>query len=130
MSRRVRNEAARVEKEAAPVTAHRHSVTCIAVCEEDGFMVTASEDRTLCLWDLSPGGKYKRHWRIKALHGQGLHRQSDSDYEISDAPSNRHTVASVQQGAMVRCPQPSHARDGHSHWVSLGVHICPPLVCL
>ena len=37
------------------IPAHRHSVTVIAV--DDELVVTASEDRTLCLFDLSAEGR-------------------------------------------------------------------------
>lgn len=114
VSRR-RDDTQRPEK-LAPVAAHRHSVTCITSFGEDGeLMVTASEDRTICLWDLSVDGKYKRHWEMKALRGHGLQEGGGACDE--DAPSHRRTVSSVQAGAMVSCPQSSRARDGHTHWV-------------
>ena len=101
-----------------PVAAHRHSVTCItSFGDDDELMVTASEDRTICLWDLSADGKYKRHWQMKGLRGgHGLQPRDGSEGD-ENAPSHRRTVPSVQAGAMVSCPQPSRARDGHTHWV-------------
>ena len=94
-------------------------------------MVTASEDRSLCLWDLSSDGKYRRHWQAKELHGYGLRGPlaTDAAYaspmagqrldaDVQTAPSSRRTVSSVQEGAMVRCPQPPFSREGHGHWVT------------
>jgi hypothetical protein len=124
VSRR-RDDTQRPEK-LVPVAAHRHSVTCITSFGEDGeLMVTASEDRTICLWDLSVDGKYKRHWEMKALRGHGL-QPDGSGAGDEDAPSHRRTVSSVQAGAMVSCPQPSRARDGHTHWVP---HRSPRALC-
>ena len=126
VSRSARDARARAEKEehTVPVAAHRHSVTCISVFGEDGeVMVTASEDRSLCLWDLSASGKYKKYWQMKSVQGHGLQAQN-----ASDAPAHRRMVDSLQKSAMVRCPQPGFARDGHSHWVCARPCVSPFVV--
>ena len=52
---------------AAPVPLHRHSVTCIKFCNGGDLVLTASEDRTLALWDFSQGQKFGKLWRLNKL---------------------------------------------------------------
>jgi WD40 repeat protein len=116
VSRRARGEA--LEGEEPLIPAHRHSVSVIAV--HHVLVVTASEDRTLCLWDTSADGRHRRHWLSRSLQGHGLHahgaRGGDSE------AAQRRLVPCLREGAMVRCPQEAHAREGHAHWVTC-VHI-------
>lgn len=101
------------------IPAHRHSVTAIAV--DDELVVTASEDRTLCLFDLSAEGRHWRHWVSRSLQIRRPHAAGSADQDPV-APPRRRTVSCLRDGAMVRCPQESFPREGHGHWITC-VHI-------
>jgi len=100
------------------VPAHRHSVTVIAV--DDELVVTASEDRTLCLFDLSADGRHWRHWKSRSL--QICRPHTSGSGEDDPVAHRRRAVLGLHDGAMVRCPQEAFPREGHGHWITC-VHI-------
>ncbi|KAJ1480571.1 WD40-repeat-containing domain protein [Baffinella frigidus] len=93
---------------AAPVPLHRHSVTCIKFCNGGDLVLTASEDRTLALWDFSQGQKFGKLWRLNKLTDPCSKPAEDA------AAANGHP-ASV---GVLRCPLPGQTHEGHSHWVT------------
>uniref|UniRef100_A0A0C3TP46 Uncharacterized protein n=1 Tax=Guillardia theta (strain CCMP2712) TaxID=905079 RepID=A0A0C3TP46_GUITC len=94
-----------VLSEALP--AHKHSVTCMKLVGEGlELLVTASEDRTIRIWDFSEHKKFARYWET--------HEVLDK-LSTPPAKSERRSDALVHA---IRCPSRFNAAEGHSHWIS------------
>lgn len=85
---------------AAPVPLHRHSVTCIKFCNGGDLVLTASEDRTLALWDFSQGQKFGKLWRLNKLTDPCSKPAEDA------AAANGHpaSVGVLPPPSVLKCP--------------------------
>jgi WD40 repeat protein len=122
---------------AAPVPLHRHSVTCIKFCNGGDLVLTASEDRTLALWDFSQGQKFGKLWRLNKLtdpcskpaedlaaaHGHPasvgvlppppVSAQTVTEYSTSEKEvRQRRRSEPCLVGQVLRCPLPDHSSEG------------------
>uniref|UniRef100_A0A7S0EU85 Guanine nucleotide-binding protein subunit beta-like protein n=1 Tax=Hanusia phi TaxID=3032 RepID=A0A7S0EU85_9CRYP len=89
------------------VAAHKHSVTCMRLCGEQGdVLVTASEDRTLRIWDMSKKQKLARYWETHELLDK---------LPLPPAKADRAHDAFVPA---MRCPRKGDGAHGHAHWIS------------
>jgi len=106
---------------AAPVPSHRHSVTTIKFCENGDLVVTASEDRTIVLWDFSQGQRFGKLWHLNSIN------DACSDVAEYVAASQGHpgtvAVCSLPDRRLESAPRrlPPHERPG-LQWTQARLH--------